>query len=100
MANKGDLRVWWIPQVPGECFYTPVTSIKEAALLLDMLARYDMFQLKNDIKSDYSNAGGLTVFDNGEWIDWEDDSGEDIDYWMDQNWYTDERLKVLNEQMR
>lgn len=64
------LRVWWIPQVPMKAFYVPVENLVEAKLLLDTLANYDLFQYENRVKPDYCNAGGLHVFEDGEWIDW------------------------------
>jgi hypothetical protein len=76
--TKGSLRVWWIPQVPGKPFYVRVPDIGAAKLLLEALADYDMFQLANNVKPDYSNAGGLEVFDGGEWSDWEDEEGQSI----------------------
>lgn len=87
MSNKtGDLRVWWIPQVPGKPFTKPVKSIEEAILLLTTLAEYDMFQLEHNIKPDFCNAGGLCVFededcDDGDdgWSEWYHDDGRDID---------------------
>lgn len=88
MSNKqGDLRVWWIPQVPCKQFNVPVASIAEAKLVLRTLANYDLFQLENNIKPDYCNAGGLCVYDpelcdedDGDgWSDWYDDDGRDID---------------------
>jgi len=77
--TKGDLRVWWIPQVPGKAFYVPVNSPQMAKKILDVLANYDLFQLKNNIKPDYSNVGGLHEFDGMEWGDWCDEDGNDID---------------------
>jgi hypothetical protein len=84
--NKGDLRVWWIPQVPMQPFYVPVKDIKDAKLILDTLARYDLFQFKNHIKPDYSNAGGLQVYsddiddeETSGWEEWENENGENID---------------------
>ena len=45
---------------------------------MDVLADYDKFQFENNIKPDYSNAGGLEIFENGEWPDWYDEAtGED-----------------------
>jgi hypothetical protein len=76
----GDLSVWWIPQVPGEPFRWPVKTPKEGKLLLDCLAQYDLFQLANRIKPDFSNAGGLNVWIDGEWEEWEDEEGNDIDH--------------------
>ncbi len=77
--NYEDARVWWIPQVPMTPFYTPVKTLEEAVLVLDTLAKYDLFQLANNIKPDYSNTGGLEVMVNGEWEEWENEDGEDID---------------------
>lgn len=75
-AKHGDLRVWWIPQVPGKPFHQEVDNLKEAKLLLTTLARYDAFQFENRIKPDYANAGGLLVYDTdmeegGEWVDYD-----------------------------
>ena len=80
MNNPGDLRVWWIPQVPMCAFYVPVKTVDEAILVLDTLAKYDLFQYENDVKDDYCNAGGLEILDwpNG-WREWYDEDGFDID---------------------
>ena len=81
-AHVGEtrpLRVWWIPQIPGRPFLVDVGSVREGRSLLDTLARYDAFQYKEGIKPDYSNVGGLHVLDEGEWDDWYDDDGNDID---------------------
>jgi Superinfection exclusion gene product 17 len=84
--NKlGDLQVWWIPQIPMDSFMVPVKDVEEGAKLLDVLANYDMFQFKNNIKPDYCNAGGLNMFDadcdgdgNAGWCDWYDEeTGEE-----------------------
>lgn len=77
----GDLRVWHIPQVPGEAFRVPVKTPEEGKLVLDVLAAYDLFQLEFNIKPDYANAGGLEVFDADEgWVEWYDEeSGEAVD---------------------
>jgi hypothetical protein len=77
--NNGDLRVWWIPQIPMDAFHVPVPDLKTASLILDTLARYDLFQYENNVKPDYSNVGGLQVFEDGEWIDWWSDDGDDFD---------------------
>lgn len=79
---EGDLRVWWIPQVPLATFYVPVGNPEEALKMIDTLARYDLFQYNNSIKPDYTNAGGLEVFEDGEWVEWyHPETGEDIDEW-------------------
>jgi len=78
--KNGDLQVWWVPQVPMKAFTVPVKSLREAKLTLDTLARYDIFQFENKVKPDFSNAGGLNVFEDGEWVDWHHpETGDDFD---------------------
>lgn len=79
MPSESDKRVWWIPQVPMKSFKVPVNNLQDAMFILDTLGRYDQFQLDNNIKPDYSNVGGLEIFENGEWCEWSHDkTGEDI----------------------
>ncbi len=66
------LKIFWIPQVPMKSFEVAVVSVEEGVKLLDTLADYDMFQYENNIKPDYANAGGLLMYEEGEWIDWYD----------------------------
>jgi len=93
MIKNGQLKVWWIPQVPMKSFDVFVDNLKEAKLVLDVLALYDDFQFKNNIKPDYSNAGGLVIWDDGldadeegeKWTDWHDEeSGMDFDEYCDK----------------
>lgn len=79
MAKDGDLRVWWIPQIPMKAFTVPVADLRQAKLLLRALADYDRFQFENKVKPDYCNAGGLSVYEDGAWSDWESPDGESID---------------------
>jgi hypothetical protein len=76
---KGQLQVWWIPQVPGKPFTVDVATPQEAKKLLTVLANYDIFQFENRIKPDYCNAGGLRQWDGTDWEEWEDEHGNDID---------------------
>ena len=81
LPNRGQLRVWWVPQVPMKSFYVEVQNLREAKLLLGTLAEYDKFQFDNRVKPDYANAGGLQAYysEDGEWIDWYDSEGRKID---------------------
>lgn len=81
--KEGDLQLWHIPQVPGPAFIVPVATPSEAAKILDILAQYDLFQYENRVKPDYCNAAGLRVFEDGEWVDWMDREGNDIDGWSE-----------------
>lgn len=69
-----NLRVWWMPQVPGTPFHVEVSTLKDGALLLDTFASYDNFLLEEKIKPDHSNMGGLEVKSNGKWGAWEIDT--------------------------
>jgi hypothetical protein len=96
--KAGDLRVWWIPQVPMKAFYVPVKTIAEAKLVLSTLADYDLFQWKNKIKPDYCNTGGLQIFNDdidgdgtADWEEWEDKEGNNIDN-VDENGNTIEEV--------
>jgi hypothetical protein len=60
-------------------FHVTVDSIPEARKILDTLAAYDLFQWQKKVKPDYANTGGLEVFEDGEWIEWESADGDDID---------------------
>lgn len=78
-AEKGNMRVWWIPQLPMEAFHFPVETVDEAILLLEALAEYDLFQLEHSVKPDFSNVGGLETFDGEEWSEFYDEDGMSVD---------------------
>lgn len=83
---KKKLQVWWIPQVPMNEFTVEVPDVNTACIILKTLADYDQFQLDNNIKPDYSNAGGLNEWDEDdqEWVTWYDpNTGMDIEEHMD-----------------
>ena len=82
--KKGDLRIWWVPQVPGKPFEWPVIDLAQSALMLDALAAYDDFQFAQNVKGDYCNVGGLWIYDGSEWVDWESDECDDFDTWRDK----------------
>lgn len=78
-----DLKVWWVPQIPGKAFEVAVSSIEEGKKLLDVLADYDQFQYENGIKPDFCNAGGIVRYEHFEdddepsWVDVPDEEMED-----------------------
>lgn len=81
--KEGDLCVWWIPQIPMQAFRRSVKNLDEATMLLETLAHYDLFQYELNIKPDYCNAGGLAVYEDGDWCEWESEEGLDIDAWSE-----------------
>lgn len=84
-------RVWWIPNAPMNAFFVYVDSPEEGAKICDVLANYDLFQYKNNIKTDYSNTGGIQSFDptddfdspGGSWSDWCPDDDEEFSEWRE-----------------
>jgi hypothetical protein len=90
--KNGQLKVWWIPQVPMKPFEVFVDDLKQAKLLLNTLANYDIFQFENKVKPDYSNMGGLVIWDedldpdeNGDkWSNWNSDDGMEFDEYCEE----------------
>lgn len=72
-ANEGDLRVWWIRNFPAPPTHIYVQTPDAAITELKRLADAD---LQDD--SIWGNAGGLEVYESGEWCEWYNDEGEDI----------------------
>lgn len=96
MPKNGDLKVWWIPQVPMKKFEYPVKSIDHAISILDVLAKYDIFQYKNNVKPDFCNVGGLLIYNEEDiengipetgWTEWCDDEGQTIDELMRNDYF-------------
>lgn len=79
VPKEGDLRVWWVPQIPCSAFEWPVADLAAAGAMLDALAAYDDFQFREKVKGDYANTGGLWIYHDGEWVDWESDDCDDFD---------------------
>ena len=61
-------------------FTARVPSLDEGRRLCDVLANYDDFQFKHNVKPDYCNAGGVQlrhpIGTDGEWWDVPDDDDE------------------------
>jgi hypothetical protein len=67
-------RVWCVINPPRSPTYTPVESPKAGREFIEKEARK---QLKDD--TIWMNAFGLEVFEDGEWSEWYDEFGNDID---------------------
>ena len=71
---NGSLRIWWVTNVPDEPFYVSVEDGHEARHILNFLADYNL-HLGELVQS---NAGGVQVFVDGEWVEWEGEQGNPI----------------------
>lgn len=70
---KAKLRVYWIPALGmNDQFHVEVNTFSEAQLLLSSLADYDLFLNLHNMKPEYSNTGGLEIFEGNEWVEWDD----------------------------
>lgn len=72
--NEGDLAVWWVRNPPRKAERYPVPHLEAAAAKLLELTKRDLAN-----SSVFANAGGLNIFENGEWVTWYDENGNDID---------------------
>lgn len=75
-SKENQLRVWWSSQVPitkGKTEFYLVSCIDEAKLKLSILAKRD---LENPFVTD--NIGGLEIFQDGKFCEWQDEFGDDI----------------------
>jgi hypothetical protein len=80
IPKSGELRVYNIINVPNEATFYPVKDIKHATTLINSLA--DSQLLDTSIES---NVFGLEVFEDGEWLEWESEDGQDIENWAANN---------------
>lgn len=71
------LRVWWVPQIPMKAFYVEARTAQDAINTMDTLSRYDQFQLDNNVKPDYCNAGGIAQYEGS--VEPNDDGWYDVD---------------------
>lgn len=67
--TNAPYRVWHIPQVPMKAFYYEVPDLATAVVLSNALDDYDLFEFENRVKGDYANAGGIQVWEDGEWVE-------------------------------
>lgn len=83
---KADFRVWWNPQLgmPSESFKFPVPTMETGAMLCEALAKYDLYQLANNIKPDFANMGGVqwrhAELTEGEWWDIDMEDADEVEY--------------------
>ena len=66
-----QLRIWWIPAIPGTAFERAVETIEEGHALLDALVDYTRYLEGRALVPNYgADAGGLQALEtDGEWFD-------------------------------
>lgn len=78
------LRIWYNPQVPGKAFTKEVANLEEAKLVANTLIEFSTFEFENNIKPDYSDVIDLEMFEDNEWVSWNDDDHMDFDELLDE----------------
>lgn len=86
------LKVWWIPNPPRPAFEREVSNVKEALVILETLADYDLYLGEGVI---YCNVGGLQELVEDEWLEYESPQGYNLDDLMND---PDLLEEVLNNQ--
>ncbi len=70
------LHVYHIQNPPAGAVWYDVDSPAEGYQKIEELAAADRRNA-----TIWGNVFGLAVFEDGEWVDWYDDDGDDIDAW-------------------
>lgn len=68
------LKIWHNSDFGNPHFEREARDIAHAKEMLDMLADYDLYQGDRVV----ANAQGLLVYEDSEWIEWEDEDGNGI----------------------
>jgi hypothetical protein len=77
--SEGDLRVYHIINPPASPVHESVMSPDEAVEWIETQAARDLLNPRVE-----SNVFGLEVFEDGEWTEWYDDEGRDIDEYAEE----------------
>lgn len=72
---ESALKIWHNSNFGSPAFKHEVKDVHEAKRLLQFLADYDLYQ--GETKVPY-NAQGLEILEDGEWVEWSDEYGDDI----------------------
>ena len=85
--TQNNFRLRYAYFGPNGTFCTiPVSSIHEAALVKNSLAYSDLLKYEQGDTFDYDSMSFLEVYQDGEWVDWYDDAGnDDMEAWLEEN---------------
>ena len=76
--TNGDLRVFHIQNPPRPAIWYDVKTPADGLGTIHRLADKDML-LGVEV-----NVIGLAVYEDGDWVDWYDGEGDDIDAWAEK----------------
>jgi len=71
-------KMWYIPQVPMKPFEVECETAEQAQDALDLITNFSIFEFENRVKPDYSDAGGVMVWESAyeDWSDYDIDEEE------------------------
>ena len=71
-------KVWYVPQVSMKAFEVECETAEQAQEALDLITNFSNFEFENNVKPDYSDAGGVVEWDETEqeWCDYEPEADE------------------------
>lgn len=77
--QEGALRIYYIPQIPMPAFRVEVANLATAHIVLDTIISFSVFEFENNIKPDYSDAGGIERWESDGYggYDWFEVNQED-----------------------
>lgn len=84
LVKEGDLRVWWIKNVPGKAEHVYVADLKEAKTVTDA----EILKQLQDPKV-FSNVFGLEVYESDgeggfDWCEWYSEEDENFDEYSER----------------
>lgn len=74
MSNEGDVKIWYVPQVPMDAFEMQVPDVQTGWIVLEAIYRVALFELEHNVKPDFANTGGIARYeqDGAGGFDWFD----------------------------
>ncbi len=75
--TKNKLQVLHFPQVPCKPFRVDVKDEKDALRVIKILAEQHLFLFEHKIIPDYANVLMVNMFEDGEWVGYYDEDGND-----------------------
>ena len=70
-------RAWYVAKMPMKAFTVETTNAIDAEKILDVLEDFSLFEIQNNVKPDYAEAGGIDIWDE-EYQEWTDYHPEDV----------------------
>lgn len=79
--EEGDLRIWYVPQVPMPAYTRSIESVEEGFKTLEVIYELAIFEFENKVKPDFCNMGVVARYEidgagGFDWYDVDEDENE------------------------